>query len=143
MLKEKATKQNNLEELKQLNSISIPFASGHDLFLHRKALASLMGQRMYSEAFVESWAIKWLSLFNEASRVNFFKVAPEIECPVYFLVGGRDFQTYYKLTEEYYQQLKAPHKEIFHFPESAHSFLSGQQKKLQEIIINQLPERTN
>lgn len=144
IMKARAKTENNQQELSELATVSIPFANGTQLYYQRKWMAKWMGQKSFSQTFVENWAARWLPLFNEACQVNFFMTAPEISCPVYFFVGDRDYQTYFRLTEEYYKMVKAPGKEIFWFDRSAHSFLVSGQKKLQEIILKlALPNNPN
>jgi esterase/lipase len=70
--------------------------------------------------------------------VNFFIVAPEIKCPIYFFIGSKDYQTYFKLAEDYYNRLKADKKALFWFMNSAHLVNLTEPRKLQEIIIYQL-----
>jgi hypothetical protein len=69
-----------------------------------------MGSPVAGKSFVLKWSVKWLSLFNEGSAINLFEAAPEIRCPVYFFVGSRDYQTSSKLTEAYFQVVKAEKK---------------------------------
>jgi pimeloyl-ACP methyl ester carboxylesterase len=135
---DRAQEEGNQAELEELSKISIPFQNGVQLYYHRKWLAHLMGQKSFSSAFVEQWAVKWLPLFNEGSAVDFFQAAPELKCPVYFFVGRKDYQTYFKLTEEYYQKVRATKKELFWFDHSAHAVITSEPQKLQEIIIAQL-----
>jgi pimeloyl-ACP methyl ester carboxylesterase len=138
IMKEKATAADNKEELAELDQIEIPFRNGLQLYFHRKWLNALMGQRSYPRSYVEPWANIWLPLFNEASAVNCLVSVRELHCPVYFLLGDKDFQTYFKLTEEYYKMVDAPDKKLFWFNGSPHVFLFSGQKKIQEIILKQL-----
>ena len=138
VMKSKATATNNQEELRELARISIPFQNGEQLYYHRKWLAKEMLTSAPLKPFVAAWARKWLGLFNEASQMNFFVNVPEIKCPVYFLVGIRDYQTNFKLTEEYYKMLKAEKKDLFWFSNSAHNLNLTEPTKLQEIIISVL-----
>jgi pimeloyl-ACP methyl ester carboxylesterase len=144
IMKRNAKAENNQEEVSELATVSVPFVNGTQLYYQRKWMAKLMGQKSFSQTFVKNWATRWLPLFNEACQVNFFMTAPEIDCALYFFVGDEDYQTYFKLTEEYFQAVKAPAKEIFWFDHSAHAFLVSGQKKLQEIIMKlTLPNNPN
>ena len=135
LMKNKATKVNNQKALNELAGISVPFQNGEQLYYHRKWLAKEMLTSAPLKPFVETWALKWLVLYNEASKMNFFVDAPEIKCPVYFLIGTRDYQTYFKLTEEYYKMIKAEKKDLFWFSNSAHNLNLTEPIKLQEIAI--------
>ncbi len=134
----KAKEDNNLPALKELAMINIPFQNADQLYYHRSWLATFMKTKPPSKTFVASWGKKWLTLFNEASQVNFFTFAPQIRCPVYFFVGKKDCQTHFKLTEDYYKMLKADKKQLFWFTDSGHNLNLSEPKKLQEIIINEI-----
>jgi pimeloyl-ACP methyl ester carboxylesterase len=93
---------------------------------------------------VETWAAKWLGVFNEGSAINFFTTVPQINCPVYFFVGRKDYQTHFKITEDYYKMLKAPAKALYWFENSAHNLTTSEPDRLQEIIIREiLPKADN
>ncbi len=121
--------------LAELATIAIPFRSDEDLFLHRKWLAVLQGNRPVSRSFVSQWAAKNWSLFLEASHVNLFENVPEFACPVYFFLGGKDHQTESLLTERYFKLVKAEKKDVFWFPDSGHNLHLKEPLKFQEIII--------
>ena len=137
-MKRKAKTEENILASNELSLVKVPFENGLQLYYHRKWVALLMGDKPASLAYVEAWSTKWLSLFNEASQVNFFLAAPEIKCPIYFFLGTNDFQTYFKLTEDYYRTVKADKKELFWFTRSGHLITKTEPKKLQEIILRQL-----
>ncbi len=85
---------------------------------------------------VEEWAKTWLTLFNEASETNFFELAPELQCPVYFLIGSNDYQTHYSLTESYYEKVVCKEKKLYWFTESAHNPHLTETAKFQKIVID-------
>lgn len=141
---EKAKADNRLKAVEELNSISIPFESGRDLYYHRSWLAELSGRKTLSRQFVEAWAEKWLPLFNEASLFNFFEVSPTIKCPIYFFVGKLDFQTHAQLTWKYYDALVSTRKKWYWFEDTGHSIPSQSPQRLQDIVINEiLPDLKN
>lgn len=135
LMKMTATETNNLKALNELARITIPFQNGEQLYYHRKWLAKEMLSGVPPKPFVDAWARKWLALFNEASQMNIFVDAAEFKCPVYFLVGTRDYQTNFKLTEEYYKMIKAEKKDLFWFSNSGHNLNLTEPIKLQEIVI--------
>lgn len=134
----KAKEDDNRQALEELAKVTIPFQSGDQLYYHRSWLYKLMGNKFPSKDVVLTWSKKWLTLFNEASAVNFFEVAPEIKCPIYFFVGRKDYQTHFKLTEDYYNRLKADKKQLFWFHDSGHNLNTKEPTKFQEIIINEI-----
>jgi pimeloyl-ACP methyl ester carboxylesterase len=141
---DKATQENNKEALDELKRVSVPFGSGEQLYFHRSWLLKMAGRKSPSKSFVETWATKWLDVFNEGSAINFFKTAPRMECPLYFFVGRKDYQTHFKLTEDYYNFVTAPAKIIFWFDNAGHNLTTAEPARLQEIIItNILPKAGN
>ncbi|WP_211231327.1 alpha/beta fold hydrolase [Halonatronum saccharophilum] len=58
-----------------------------------------------------------------------------VEVPIYFLIGKKDYNTPFKLVEEYYELIEAPKKELIIFEDSAHTpFLKETSKFNQEVI---------
>jgi len=133
-----AIKNDNLKQLAELSQIKIPFENGEQLFYHRKWLSKLMSSTAPAKARVELWAKTWLNLFNEASKTNFIELAREIKCPVYFLIGSNDYQTHFKLTETYYEQVVCEGKKLYWFTHSAHNPHLTESEKFQEILISML-----
>jgi len=72
---------------------------------------------------------------GEMTVVNFREEIPSVEVPVFFFAGALDKNTPLELVEEYYGILKAPHKEIIFFENSAHTpFLAEPERFNREII---------
>ena len=134
----RAKEDHNRQAVAELSTVIIPFQNSDQLYYHRSWLAREMGTKPASKAYVEVWAKKWLSVFNEASQINFFATAPEINCPIYFFVGGKDYQTYFKLTEDYFHALKADKKQLFWFADSGHNLILTEPKRFQEIVIREI-----
>ncbi len=134
-IKEKAKEAKNQTALAELQQVQIPFENGEQIYLHRNWLAHFSGNKALSKSYVHVWATRWLGLFNEASAIDFSIQAPAINCPVYFFVGGKDYQTHFKLTEGYFKNVKAEKKELFWFTNSGHNLNLTEPKKLQEIIL--------
>jgi pimeloyl-ACP methyl ester carboxylesterase len=137
-MKQLAKEGNNKTALRELEKMKIPFENGTQLYYHRKWLYQLINKQKvpFTKTYVENWSSTWLSLFNKASTVDFVEAAPEIKCPIYFLVGRKDFQTNFNITESYFQKLKAEKKELFWFNDSAHGLNLTESKRFQEVIIS-------
>ena len=135
-MRKSALEQKDQAALNELDLIRIPFENGEQLYYDRKWLAFGMGTKAPNKAFVEAWAVKWLALFNEASHIDLFQDAPEIKCPVYFLIGSHDHQTYAKLTEQYFKMVKAEKKELFWFTNSSHNLNLTEPGRLQDVVIS-------
>lgn len=136
-MKDNALEKNNEQEIEDLNSVHIPFENSDELFYHRKWLQVYMtGKSKLTKEYLAKWSTTWLSVFNEASKENLNLTAPELKCPVYFLVGRKDYQTNSMLTEKYYEQLVAPKKNIFWFENAGHSLPSSESAGMQQVIID-------
>jgi len=69
------------------------------------------------------------------TQFNYMDSIPEIEVPIYFFIGRNDYNTPYQLVEEYFNEIKAPAKELIVFEDSAHTpFISENQKFNHELI---------
>lgn len=143
IMKEKAMKTGNREEMAELATVRIPFETGKQLYYHRKWLLDFAGStKNLSQRYVEDWSATWLKIFNEASGENLMECLPAIECPVYFFVGRKDYQTNSKITETYFTALQAPKKALFWFELSGHSIPSSEPDRLQDLIIEQILPQT-
>ncbi len=139
LMKEKARKTKNSAALAELVSISIPFENGEQLYYHRKWVLDYMGSKAkITKQQVQNWATTWLDVFNEASKDNLMKSTPVLQCPIYFFVGRKDYQTNSSITEKYFQSLTAPKKELFWFEHSAHSLPTTEPALMQRIIIEKI-----
>lgn len=132
----KAIKDGNKQATAELSLVEVPFKNAEQLFYHRKWLSKLMGSTTPIRTKVDQWASTWLSLFKEGSQTNFNEFAPELNCPIYFLIGSNDYQTHFSLAETYYQQVVCTEKKLYWFTDSAHNPHLTESAKFQNIIIN-------
>lgn len=139
-LKEKAEASGNEEALAEISQIKIPFQDWETLYFQRKWTAYYSGvktsNRTYPPSLFEEWSVKWLPLFVEASKVNYFENAAEIHCPIYFFHSNKDYASNYKVTERYFHALKAEHKHMVWFEESTHEIPNQEPQKFSEELIN-------
>ncbi len=74
------------------------------------------------------------------TQYNYIDSIPEIDVPIYFLIGLNDRNTPYALVEEYYSQIKAPFKRLIVFENSAHTPFLSESDKFNEELISILGE---
>lgn len=74
--------------------------------------------------------------------VDFRKQATRLEVPVYFLIGRHDVNAQPKLTEEYFNILTAPHKELIWFEHSGHSPWMNESAKFVDAMVNKVLKLT-
>lgn len=136
LMKDKAKEESNQDAIAELSQVDVPFRDGKQLFYHRKWLSKWMSSATPDRTKVDQWANTWLALYNEGSLTNFNEFAPALNCPVYFLIGSRDYQTHFSLAESYYQQVVCTEKKLYWFTESAHNPHLTETVKFQNIIID-------
>jgi pimeloyl-ACP methyl ester carboxylesterase len=74
-------------------------------------------------------------VYPQLWEVDFRQQATQLEVPVYFLIGRHDINAPTVLTEQYYDLLQAPHKEIIWFEQSGHTpWVSESDRFVQEVV---------
>ena len=123
----------------ELANVNIPFKTNEDLLYLRKWLFYKDGKtNVLSEEFKSGflhWSAKWSPVWNDVMRVNLPESLTQVECPIYFLVGAMDIQTSTRITQAYFEKLKAPKKELFMFERSGHQIHQDEPEKLQSTIL--------
>jgi pimeloyl-ACP methyl ester carboxylesterase len=74
----------------------------------------------------------------ELLEVNFFRDAPRLEVPIYFVSGKYDYITSNTLTREYFYFVDAPYKELVEFEKSAHCAIFEEPQKFNWLMINKV-----
>ncbi len=69
--------------------------------------------------------------------INFdaFEDVPDLEVPVYFIVGRYDYTCCASLQQEYYENIEALQKGIYIFENSAHSPIYEEYERGQEVLV--------
>jgi pimeloyl-ACP methyl ester carboxylesterase len=81
-------------------------------------------------------------VYQQLWDVDFRKQATRLEVPIYFLIGRHDVNAPPKLTEEYFNLLTAPHKELIWFERSGHNPWVNESSKFVDAIANKvLPKK--
>ena len=83
------------------------------------------------------------SLRAEEHSVDFRKTLGSLYIPVYFFSGVHDYTVNYKMTEDYFKNLKAPIKGFYLFENSAHSPIFEEPEKVADIIQYDVLKGTN
>jgi pimeloyl-ACP methyl ester carboxylesterase len=148
LLKDNAAKQNNQKAIDELNQVKIPFENAGQLFYARKWLFDFTGDKIpdrliaSTKQYFTTWSKTWLPVFNEAVMKNLFIDLPAVECPVFFFIGRKDYQTNFTIAEKYFTQLKAPKKEIHWFEKSGHTVPVSEPALLQDLILQCIATET-
>jgi len=150
-LKEHFKKTHNEIAVNELATIKLPARDFESLFIKYVWQTEYDGEHISDtlRAQIKPMMKQWMgtsaaTLSNEVFEMNFFKQFPAIACPVYFFVGRKDFMTNASISEQYYQRLKAPKKQLFWFEKSAHNIPDTEPELMQDRIINNiLPDTQN
>jgi len=70
--------------------------------------------------FIKGAMFSLQNLEEQQNEVNLFADVPEINVPVFFCSGRRDYNVPFELVVEYMDKLRAPYKEMIWFENSAH-----------------------
>lgn len=128
----------------ELNKVNVPFDNAEQLRYSRKWMLSHDGYTIADKdttafkQYIDDWSKTWMPTWNIAIRQNLFIDLPEISCPVYFFLGGKDLQTNFSIANDYFKILKAPKKDIFLFEDAGHSVLTEEAERVQKIIIEEI-----
>ncbi len=82
-------------------------------------------------------------VYPQLWEVDFRKQATHLEVPVYFLIGRHDVNAPPALTEEYYELLDAPHKELIWFEHSGHNPWVTESARFVDVMVNKILVETN
>jgi pimeloyl-ACP methyl ester carboxylesterase len=72
---------------------------------------------------------------DELMEVNLLQEIPEVTIPVIFFTGRYDYNVPFALTEQYYQSLRAPYKQLIWFEHSAHMVHMEEPERFQRALI--------
>jgi pimeloyl-ACP methyl ester carboxylesterase len=127
---------------KELASVSIPFKNDEDMFFLRKWLFYKDGKKnVLSDGFKAgflAWSKDWSPVWKEVTNIDLPKTLQQVDCPIYFFVGKHDIQTSTRITEAYFEKLKAPKKGLFLFEHSGHQIHQDEPEQFQQTIIQTL-----
>lgn len=81
-------------------------------------------------------------VYPQLYNVDLRKQAIKLDVPVYFIEGRHDINAPPALTEEYFNALKAPHKEFIWFEHSGHSPWINERDKFVDLMVNLVLKET-
>jgi pimeloyl-ACP methyl ester carboxylesterase len=76
------------------------------------------------------------AVYPQLWEVDLREQATELGAPIYFLLGRHDVNAPPVLTEEYYEILDAPHKEIIWFERSGHNPWVTESAEFVDVVVN-------
>lgn len=70
-------------------------------------------------------------------------VGSEFEAPVFFFTGAHDWHTPYTLSDKWFSEISAPHKEMVRFENSSHFIINEEPGKFLMSLVNRVRPFTN
>ncbi|WAG48180.1 alpha/beta hydrolase (plasmid) [Clostridium estertheticum] len=93
-----------------------------------------------------SWMLGLVTTFNQVYpqlyNIDLSKQAIKLDVPVYFMIGRHDVNASPEMTEEYFNAIKAPHKEFIWFEHSGHDPWRNEPDKLVDLMVNLVLKET-
>lgn len=134
--------KDNAAASNELASVNPAFQSDEDLFYVRKWLfykdgMAAAGTEEFKKMFMQ-WSASWSPVWKSVMTIDLRDSLPKADCPVYFFVGKNDIQTSASITKAYFDELRAPKKNLFLFEHSGHQIHKDEPEKLQQTIISTL-----
>jgi pimeloyl-ACP methyl ester carboxylesterase len=77
-------------------------------------------------------------LFPELLKVNLFIQAPQLDVPVWFMLGRHDYEMPSVLSERYFNALKAPSKTLVWFENSSHLPNTEERELFNRILVDKI-----
>jgi len=138
---EEAKKRKNNIAIEEIASIKVPFEQPMDTWILRKWMFTFHGENVSRALPPEKTFLDivtpWFPIVKEFESFNPFTEIQKIDCPIFFLLGKKDYITHTEITQKFYTQLKAQTKNIYWF-DAGHMITIEQSRKMQETIINQI-----
>ncbi len=81
-------------------------------------------------------------VYPQLWTVDFRQQVPELDVPVYFLIGRHDVNAPPTLLEEFAERLEAPHKEIVWFEHSGHTPWVSESSRFVDVMVDTVLAQT-
>jgi len=81
-------------------------------------------------------------MYPQLQNIDFRKTVKQLEVPVYLLDGAAELKGRRDLALEWFEQLKAPHKQWFSFENAAHSVAFEQFEAVSRIMVETILPKT-
>lgn len=81
------------------------------------------------------------TVYPQLQSIDFRRDAPQLNLPVYLMLGRHDMNNPYQIPEEYFRLLEAPHKQLIFFEDSGHGMIWEQADLYHQVLTETiLPE---
>jgi pimeloyl-ACP methyl ester carboxylesterase len=161
---EQARSHNHTKAIKQLQKIGYPedgsYQGGLKSFMIQRKWLSTFGGFLYGESsmrpviriynkapeysaadmlrFMKGSRRSLQLMWDEIVEINLLEQVPAVKVPVYLAIGRHDYNVPFVLSEEYFDLLQAPSKELIWFENSAHSPPFEEPDKFNRLMIEKV-----
>jgi pimeloyl-ACP methyl ester carboxylesterase len=73
-------------------------------------------------------------MYDEVADINLFDEIRSVEVPIFLMHGRHDYQVPMRVAQDYFEILRAPHKEFHIFENSAHGVLIEEPERFNELL---------
>ena len=135
---DEAKKRKNEIAMREIDSIKVPFERPMDAWLLRKWMFVFHGENVGralppENAFLDLVGF-WFPVVKEFEAFNAVADVKKVDCPIYILLGKKDYITHPEIAERFYDQVQAPTKNIYWF-DAGHMIITERPRQMQEVII--------
>jgi pimeloyl-ACP methyl ester carboxylesterase len=150
-----AERRNKRRMLKKLRAIGPPPHTREELMVERRCVASLEGMMrpanwwdlarialgVRESSIIDlprhqrGFKFSLDALWEEASQLNLFELAPALEMPVFFFLGRNDHWVPPEVSVDYFEALEAPSKELVWFEHSGHEVFADEADKFNAAMV--------
>jgi len=95
-------------------------------------------EKYTAKLYEKGYALSWRMLERQVNEIDLIKQAVDVPIPVYFFLGRYDYCTPTAPVVEYFERLRAPHKEIIWFQNSGHRMDVEEPTKFQQELVERL-----
>jgi len=79
------------------------------------------------------------NLANEFNEINLpDQLGNAFDVPIFFFSGRHDYQTAVTLSDQWFDEIEAPHKKLIHFEESSHVIVNEEPGRVLIALVNQV-----
>ncbi|MET3291157.1 UNVERIFIED_CONTAM: pimeloyl-ACP methyl ester carboxylesterase [Brevibacillus sp. OAP136] len=161
----KAKAEGNQQAVQELQAIGAPPYDSLSTFLRFRKWIVPMGGVFYSPTYIQDVMIPDIqkateyteeekknyetaevmlitALLPELPKYNLLEMIDQVDVPVYYMMGRYDHNTPYELVDQFYNKLKAPHKELIWFDKSGHAPNYEEEEKFAQVLNEHIFSQT-
>lgn len=93
--------------------------------------------------FVRGMISTFNLVYPQLQTFDFREDTPQLELPVYLLLGRHDSNATPEIAEDYFEKLQAPLKRLYYFEDSGHDMIFQETEKFHDLLVNTVLTETH